>query len=77
MLIYSFVTFDIIYMIDSQKKLVFSTPILYTKVLKKPDTFYLLQTRKFQNIKLIRYGYFNIKTLENNLCKNILIKYRT
>ena len=42
------------------------TGYTYTELLKKPDAFYLLQTRKKQkkNIKLSRYAYFDKKTLE-------------
>ena len=41
---------------------------IYTWLLKKPDTFYLLQTRK----ELSRYAYFNNKTLESNLRKKYI-----
>ena len=50
---------------------------LYTELLKKPDTFQLLQTSKQQTIELSQYAYFKSKTLESILRKNIFIKYRT
>ena len=50
---------------------------LYTELLKKPDTFHLLQTCKYQIKELSRYAYFNNETLESILRKNIFIKYRT
>ena len=37
----------------------------YTELLKKPDTFQLLQTSKSQIIELSRYAYFKSKTLES------------
>ena len=44
------------------------TGYTYTELLKKPDAFYLLQTRKKQKIiELSRYAYFNKKTLESIL----------
>ena len=45
---------------------------LYTLLLKKPGTFYLLQTRKLQIIELSRYAYFNNKTLERILRKKYI-----
>ena len=50
--------------------------IIYTELLKKPDTLYLHQTRKLQIIDLICYAYFNNNTLESILRKNIFINYR-
>ena len=47
-----FVSFDIIIM-------------MYTLLLKKPDTFCLLKTRKLQIIDLNVYAYFNKNTSEN------------
>ena len=49
---------------------------IYTELLKKPDTFYLLLTRKKQIIDLSLYAYFSNKTLESILRKNIFINYR-
>ena len=40
---------------------------VYTELLKKSDTFDLLQTRKLQIIEVRRYAYFNNKTLESIL----------
>ena len=54
-----------------------SVSMTYTELLKKPDTFQMLQTSKKQIIELSRYAYFNNKTLESILRKNIFIKYRT
>ena len=54
-----------------------ASKLYYTELLKKPDTFYLLQTRKYQIIDLSLYAYFNNKTLKSILRKNIFINYRT